>query len=181
MSIPFGTCHCACGGKTRIASRNDYRDGSIKGKPVRYIRGHHRRKSFIEYKREDRGYKTLCWIWQKGLSAGDRGGYGTIFDSGKMRKAHVVYWERENGPVPEGYELDHLCQQRPCVNPEHTEPVIDAINTQRGKVAKLNADDVQAIRRNVMGHEKHQLATIYGVSVSNIKMIVAGKTWKNIA
>lgn len=176
MVIPYGTCQCGCGVATRIASRNDKRDGSIKGRPVRYVHGHHRRKSFIEYHDEDRGHSTPCWIWQKGTNEG----YGHIYDSGKMRPAHVVYYERKYGPVPKGKELDHLCRQRPCCNPDHVEPVIDAINTQRGRLAKLDAEEVMAIRRNVMGHTKLQLATVYGVSVSNIKMILAGKSWKNL-
>src|ERR1700744_799742 len=109
MSNLLGYCKCKCGGKTRIATRNDKRDGSIKGQPVNYIRGHHRRRSFIEYVKEDHGYTTPCWIWQKCVSTGNRAGYACIFDGRKMRKAHVVYWEKEHGPVPEGYELDHLC------------------------------------------------------------------------
>lgn len=31
-----------------------------------------------------------------------------------IRLAHVVAWERVNGPVPEGMELDHLCRRRAC-------------------------------------------------------------------
>src|ERR1700726_4013859 len=112
MPLEFGTCLCGCGQKTRIATRNDYRDGSVKGQPVRFIRGHHRRQSFIEYKKQDCGYKTPCWIWQKSISAGDRGGYGQMLDAGKMRRSHIVYWEREHGPVPDGFEIDHLCKVR---------------------------------------------------------------------
>lgn len=41
--IPYGFCRCGCGRTTRVATRNDPRDGSVKGEPVRYVSGHHRR------------------------------------------------------------------------------------------------------------------------------------------
>ena len=39
--ILYGYCHCGCGQKVSLASRNDLRHGYIAGQPVRYIRGHH--------------------------------------------------------------------------------------------------------------------------------------------
>lgn len=80
---------------------------------------------------EDRGYETLCLIWQ-GASGGN-GGYGvaTYVVNGKRttRAAHVLYYELHNGPVPEGLELDHLCKVRMCVR--HTEVVTQEENNRR--------------------------------------------------
>lgn len=42
--IPYGYCHCGCGRKTTIASRNRARRGQIKGQPIKYISGHGKRK-----------------------------------------------------------------------------------------------------------------------------------------
>ena len=53
-----------------------------------------------------------------------------------MVLAHRVYYERHVGPVPEGLELDHLCRNPGCVNPEHLEPVTHAENIRRGYQAK---------------------------------------------
>ena len=39
-TVPFGLCHCTCGEKTRLAPRNDPRDGCIKGEPKKFINGH---------------------------------------------------------------------------------------------------------------------------------------------
>ena len=35
-SIPSGYCQCGCGGKTRIARRNDSWNGYVQGQPVRF-------------------------------------------------------------------------------------------------------------------------------------------------
>lgn len=44
-----------------------------------------------------------------------------------------VYWERINGPVPEGLVLDHFaCDNRACVRPDHMRPVTSRENTLRG-------------------------------------------------
>lgn len=47
----------------------------------------------------------------------DRDGYGRI----KGRLAHVVAWEKANGPVPEGMTVDHLCRRRACRRLVHLE------------------------------------------------------------
>lgn len=58
-----------------------------------------------------------CHIWKGYTSAKGYGRYG-------RKQAHVYAWERANGhPVPQGLELDHLCRNPSCVNPDHLEPV----------------------------------------------------------
>lgn len=41
-------------------------------------------------------------------------------------------WEQENGPVPDGMELDHGCRTPACVRPFHLEPVLHRENVLRG-------------------------------------------------
>lgn len=72
---------------------------------------------------------TGCWQWTGTVT--DQG-YGTIWVNGKNRKAHRVTYEMFVGPIPDGLTLDHLCRNRPCVNPEHLEPVTQLINNLRG-------------------------------------------------
>lgn len=36
------------------------------------------------------------------------------------------------GEIPEGLVLDHLCRNRPCINPDHLEPVTLNENKRRG-------------------------------------------------
>lgn len=49
---------------------------------------------------------------------------------GKSR-AHIVAYERENGPVPDDRELDHLCRRRNCIALHHLELVTRAENERR--------------------------------------------------
>lgn len=88
----------------------------------------------IPYLAEDWGYSTPCWIWKGGTTKG----YGIIGmrNPNKTISAHKYYWEQKNGPMAEGFELDHLCKHTLCVNPDHLEAVTHQENLRRGFRAK---------------------------------------------
>jgi hypothetical protein len=46
-------------------------------------------------------------------------------------RAHIVAWERVNGPVPDGLVLDHLCARRHCIALSHLEAVTQSENLKR--------------------------------------------------
>lgn len=71
-----------------------------------------------------------CLIWQ---GAVDRHGYGYVSGGkrGVMRPVHQVTYEELVGPVPEGLELDHLCEHPSCCAPWHLEPVTHGENLRR--------------------------------------------------
>jgi HNH endonuclease len=60
-------------------------------------------------------FSTKCWEW---TGARDRG-YGAFWLNGRRQRAHRVSYEWAHGPVPEGFVLDHLCNNKACVNPAH--------------------------------------------------------------
>jgi hypothetical protein len=37
------------------------------------------------------------------------------------------------GPIHDGTEIDHLCRNRRCVNPDHLEAVSHLVNVRRGE------------------------------------------------
>ncbi|MCA1844613.1 MAG: HNH endonuclease [Actinobacteria bacterium] len=72
-----------------------------------------------------------CWLWTASIDADGYGRLGKGSDPTQPTKAHVVLWNALRGPVPEGMELDHLCQVKHCVNPAHLEPTTHLVNCQR--------------------------------------------------
>lgn len=74
-------------------------------------------------------WATGCMVW---TAATDRDGYGQFWWRGRKVKAHRLAWVLENGEVPDGLQLDHLCRVRCCVNPDHLEPVSHRENLLRG-------------------------------------------------
>lgn len=74
-----------------------------------------------------------CWLW---TASKTDAGYGHFGDSGRIRIAHVVAYERLVAPVPVGLQLDHLCRRQSCVRPSHLEPVTSAENNRRSRLAR---------------------------------------------
>lgn len=58
-------------------------------------------------------------------------GYGVIGADGTRQLAHRVSYELQVGPIPDGLQIDHVCRNKRCVNPEHLEPVTAQENTRR--------------------------------------------------
>lgn len=76
-----------------------------------------------------------CWIWQGGVMPT---GYGRIHWGGKAHYAHRVAYELSVGPIPPGFEVDHLCYTRLCVRPDHLEAVTPRENRVRAR-ARIQA------------------------------------------
>lgn len=57
-----------------------------------------------------------CWIWK---AAVDTKGYGVVGRDGKPHRAHRISYEFANGPIPEGLNVCHRCDNPPCVRPDH--------------------------------------------------------------
>ena len=72
-----------------------------------------------------------CWTWKGSLSDG----YGKFMAGKSRRKAHQwshIIWI---GPVRNGFEIDHLCTNRACVNPDHLEAVTKEENIKRSSLS----------------------------------------------
>jgi hypothetical protein len=174
---PYGYCQCGCGEKAPVATRTTTRDGHVKGQPMRYIRGHVAALK-VRWIEEDRGHETPCWIWQ-GATIGK--GYGRVNVPERETFAHVVEWEKVNGPVPEGLELDHLCRVPACCNPAHLEAVTHAENMRRAERCVMTPESVAEVRRLLRGGiAGRDIGRRLGVHERIVSSIKCGKAWVGV-
>lgn len=59
---------------------------------------------------------NACWLWQAAVFSN---GYGHFVVQEKTCLAHRVAWELENGKIPEGMVIMHICDTPGCVRLSH--------------------------------------------------------------
>jgi hypothetical protein len=148
-----------------------------------------------------------CWGW---LGGTHDWGYGIIGKGGRGEgfwRAHRLSWTLAHGPIPEGMDVLHKCDNPPCSNPDHLFLGTALDNTRdciaKGRAfhtplprgedhhsAKLTRKMVKWIRRyhrpgNGQGqHGTLAIAQKLGVGISAIKRVVTTKdkrrTWKHV-
>jgi hypothetical protein len=191
--IPYGYCRCGCGGKTNAATKTRHTRGQVKGEPVDYIHGHNGRLDLLErfWSKVDKSDAGGCWTWTFGKYAA---GYGTFMYLGKSRLAHRIAYELSVGPIPEGLEVCHSCDNRACVNPSHlftgtqTDNVKDCVTKgrtcqgEKRKDAKLTGVQVREIRNRYATSciSQRELALEYDITQAVISRVIHRKTWKHI-
>lgn len=151
-------------------------------------------KNFFSVPFHDKYEKSEgCWIWR---AQRDRRGYG-VYDKYENAKrqfrkfAHRYMWEITFGPIPDGINVCHKCDNPPCVNPNHlflgthADNCADKVSKKRHRFgervnfAKLSESQVKEIL--TMRHLPVQkVADIFGVTYGPIYAIFRGKTWKHI-
>lgn len=105
-----------------------------------------------------------CRPWSSASSEG----YGTVMVDGEVKYVHRLSYQLHVGPIPRGWEIDHLChsetvrlgqcgggtecQHRRCWEPGHLEAVSSRENSMRGNHALF-----AIARRSVCGKGLHDL------------------------
>jgi hypothetical protein len=76
--------------------------------------------------------ETGCWNWSASLN---NAGYGNF----NRTSAHRFIYEFVFGSISDNLQIDHLCRNRRCANPNHLEMVTASENIWRGWWHVLNA------------------------------------------
>ncbi|HTE68439.1 MAG TPA: HNH endonuclease signature motif containing protein [Actinomycetes bacterium] len=102
---------------------------------------------------------TGCWVWQRArTTAGygtltvdgktryahrvpaqvievetlrDVGDIPLVEHQGRLQRAHRVFYELYVGPIPDGFQIDHICSNKLCVKPDHLHAVTALENVRR--------------------------------------------------
>ncbi|MDX2309344.1 MAG: HNH endonuclease [Hyphomicrobium sp.] len=78
-----------------------------------------------------------CWPWLGPLNAK---GYGRFAANGSVEMAHRSSVRLSGRDIPPGFEVDHICRNRRCVNPSHLRVVTHQENLLSGQtIAAANA------------------------------------------
>jgi hypothetical protein len=145
-----------------------------------------------------------CWEWRASRT---HGGYGRFRTPQTHLQAHRVAWELTIGAIPEGLDVLHSCDNRPCCNPAHLFLGTDLDNARdrmsKGRsatgdrngsrlyperlchgsacihVSSLSDDMVIEIRDRLAAGRwtAQQLAKMYGIGESAVSRIRHRKSW----
>ncbi len=148
-----------------------------------------------------------CWLW-RGKVNGD--GYGMVSLRSKLLGAHRAVWMLEVGPIPDGLCVLHRCDVRNCVRPDHlflgtkldnhrdmvakgraryvrsgvaevAATVPGAFRGSKNARSKLTEETVKVVRRlweDGLSHD--DLAYLFGVSDTAIRLAITRKTWSHV-
>ena len=111
-----------------------------------------------------------CWEWTGALNSR---GYGAVGVFGVSKSTHRVAYELLVGPIPDDLQIDHLCRNKPCCNPEHLEPVTALTNMQR----RPDVNKTHCLR----GHEMTPENTVIKATKTGSGKIVNCRICKNEA
>lgn len=131
-----------------------------------------------------------CWEWTGGKSHG----YGQVRVH-EVWGSYPIYVHRASylvhiGPIPDGQNVCHTCDNPRCFNPDHLFLGDQAANVsdmvmkgrqaigKKNGMARLSEDDVAQIRAlSAAGRKQFEIAKLFGLSEGHVSTIIRGKRW----
>ena len=136
----------------------------------------------------EKGAGSGCWEWIAGKT---KDGYGQLRINGVSYYAHRLSFGIANGPIPEGMDVLHTCDNPACIKPVHlflgtqSDNVKDA--AKKGRMPKgsahwkavLTPDRVLELRRRKKNEKitYKQLGLEYHMHPAWVRDVVIGKLW----
>jgi HNH endonuclease len=127
--------------------------------------------------------ETPCLVW---TGARDSGGYGRLRFNNNRHFVHRLLYSIEKGEIPEGLQICHHCDNRPCCNVDHLfrgtsgDNQIDACRKGRHPSATLTEAEVSLIKYFLKnGWTCAELGRRYGVDRRTISKIKTGECWRH--
>ena len=131
-----------------------------------------------------------CWNWTAGLMAK---GYGVFWDYNSVVRSHRMAYVLTKGSIPDGLQVQHLCNNRKCCNPTHLELGDNSKNQQHAikcgrrkniqnhvKLVEEQIREIHTIYLEEPEITKQELAEMFEISISQIYKIINGNQWVNI-
>ena len=134
-----------------------------------------------------------CWLWLAQKTAFGHGRF-SVYHPDRNRHipeyAHRWAWMLTHGPIPEGIQVCHHCDNPGCVNPGHlflgtqADNMFDAMS--KGRMCyglnrsnhKLDPDKVRLIRADT--RSRAAIAAAFGVSEGVIQRVRNRTVWKSV-
>lgn len=119
-----------------------------------------------------------CWVWQGNPSTK---GYGRCTLGGRRIYAHRASFELHKGEIPAGLDIDHMCHNTMCVNPDHLQVATRKENKENCKGAyACNKSGVRGVNwskhhkrwRAQMTHNSKNLTLGYFDSIEEAEEVV---------
>jgi hypothetical protein len=128
-----------------------------------------------------------CWLWLLSCGSHGYGNASTVRE--RVTTAHRVSFEAFKGSIPSGMLVQHSCDNKWCVNPDHLSLGTDATNAidkqLKGRAAKrLTSSDVREIRERVAaGEHIRVVAQSMGIGASTVQRVAARSKggWQHVA
>ena len=134
-----------------------------------------------------------CWEWTRFRT---KDGYGHMRYKGRMVESHRLALMLTDRPIPDGHEVMHLCDNPPCINPDHlttgthAENVADMVAKGRRAVmrgtsnprARVTDADVIEMRRLYAegGGTQAQIGAMFGLGKSQAHNVISGRQWAHV-